>query len=302
MKKLSHIYLIIGLIFSISCQNSVNTIADSKWKVYSISPFIYNFSLDQNPNFNFSENHFSIDTVDFKTFDSLFNKKDFKYILNDTAIIIPFEENVNGQKICCKFDTVKYLIDTLDNKTILFLNDYSIMLVSENKLDISITKRPEIIIPSWDVNVGDFLNQTEILDRLEVTNFTYINQSFTDYSQRLKNNKDVELKSLKFEGDEKRLVFELSNKIDKSEVDSFIDFFKKKYPNMNIKIQYDDNKMPTYLFSQYGYFFHIFSTSVGKDYEKNYHFIITDNYKTIKNIYLNKKKKYRLIENYYLKK
>jgi hypothetical protein len=302
MKKLSHIYLIIGLIFSISCQNSVNTIADSKWKVYSISPFIYNFSLDQNPNFNFSENHFSIDTVDFKTFDSLFNKKDFKYILNDTAIIIPFEENVNGQKICCKFDTVKYLIDTLDNKTILFLNDYSIMLVSENKLDISITKRPEIIIPSWDVNVGDFLNQTEILDSLEVTNFTYINQSFTDYSQRLKNNKDVELKSLKFEGDEKRLVFELSNKIDKSEVDSFIDFFKKKYPNMNIKIQYDDNKMPTYLFSQYGYFFHIFSTSVGKEYEKNYHFIITDNYKTIKNIYLNKKKKYRLIENYYLKK
>jgi hypothetical protein len=302
MKKLSHIYLIIGLIFSISCQNSVDTIADAKWKVYSLSPFIYNFSLDQKPNLNFSENHFSIDTVGFKSFDSLFNKKDFKYILNDTAIIIPFEENVNGQKICCKFDTIKYLIDTLDNKTILFLNDYSIMLVSENKLDISITKRPEIIIPSWDVNVGDFLNQTEILDSLEVTNFTYINQSFTDYSQRLKNNRDVELKSLKFEGDEKRLVFELSNKIYKSEVDSFIDFFKKKYPNMNIKIQYDDNKMPTYLFSQYGYFFHIFSTSVGKDYEKNYHFIITDNYKTIKNIYLNKKKKYRLIENYYLKK
>ena len=54
MKKLSHIYLIIGLIFSISCQNSVDTIADAKWKVYSLSPFIYNFSLDQKPNLNFS--------------------------------------------------------------------------------------------------------------------------------------------------------------------------------------------------------------------------------------------------------
>ena len=302
MKKLSHIYLIIAVMFSISCQNSANTIADSKWKVYSLSPFIYNFSLDQKPNINFSENHFSIDTVGFKSFDSLFNKKDFKYILNDTAIIIPFEENVNGQKICCKYDTIKYLIDTLDNKTILFLNDYSIMLVSEKKLDIEIKKRPEILIPSWDVNLGEFLNQSKILDSLKINNYYYINQSSTNYTQLLKSNLDVELKTLLFEGDDKRLVFEVSNKLYKSEVDSFLEYFKKKYPELKIKIVYDEDKTPTYSFSKYGYHFYIFSSSSGKEYEKNYHISISDNFKTIKNVYANKKKKYRLIESYYISK
>lgn len=302
MKKLSHIYLFIGVMFSISCQNSVDTIADSKWKVYSLSPFIYNLSLDQKPNFNFLDNHFNFDTVDFKSFDSLFNKNGFKYILNDTAIIVPYEENVNGQKVCCKFDTVNYLIDTLDNKTVFFLYEYSTMLVSEKKLDIEIKKRPEIIIPSWDVNLGEFLNQSKILDSLQINNYYYINQSNTTFSQRLKSNLDVELKTLLFEGDDKRLVFEVNNKLYKSEVDSFIEYFEKKYPEMKIKIVYDEDKTPTYFFNKYGYYFYIFSSSSGKEYEKNYHISISDNFKTIKNVYANKKKKYRLIEYYYLSK
>ncbi|MEY2811849.1 MAG: hypothetical protein RI991_844 [Bacteroidota bacterium] len=302
MKKLSQIYLIIGLILGVSCQNSVDTIADSKWKVYSLSPFIYNFSLDQKPNFNFLDNHFNFDTVDFKSFDSLFNKKDFKYFLNDTAIIIPYEENVNGQKVCCKYDTVNYLIDTLDNKTVFFLDEYSTMLVSDKKLDIKIKKRPEIIIPSWDVNLGEFLNQSKILDSLQINNYYYINQSSTTFTQRLRSNLDVELKTLLFEGDDKRLVFEVNNKLSKSEVDSFIEYFEKKYPEMKIKTVYDEDKTPTYFFNKYGYYFYIFSSSAGKEYEKNYHISISDNLKTIKNVYANKKKKYRLIEYYYLSK
>ena len=289
-------YFLFFSLFFISCQNINNKISDSKWKIYDSAPFIYNFSLDQKQNSDYLENHFNNDSITYKSLDSLFNKNGFKYSINDTSIILPFEENVNGQKVCCKYDTSNFLIDTLDSKTILYLYKYGTMFVSEKKLNLEVNKRPQIIIPSWNVELGEFLNEANILDSIKINHYYYINESTTTFTQHLKQNVEVQLKTLKFEGDSKRLVFELNCGMDKFEVDSFIDYFKKKYPNMPIEIKYDEFKKPSYSFNKFGYSFYIYSPSVLVENDKEYNISITDNFKTLKNIYRNKKKKYKLIE------
>ena len=94
------------------------------------------------------------DSLRFVSLESFFTNQDRKPILTDSAIIFFDNYRENGQKICCKKDTLEIFIDSIKGKKYLFvIGEYLSALQSDNNVDTNLRRRKTpALIPLWGCN------------------------------------------------------------------------------------------------------------------------------------------------------
>lgn len=223
---------------------------------------------------------------------------DSSYIkMNDSLIFRKIRYSINDEQMCCEDDTAKYYIEEINKKKYLFLLKYSDIYLYEldEKSNVKIRKRSEISVPSWGVEYGSFLSENAFKDSISYFKDyfgTYIDK--TKYSIYLEN-RDLELNTIRFPSKSERVVSKITKNMSQLEVDDFIKFMKKKYPDITLieenniftkKTENDNRKV--FHFEYDGMDIVIFENYLKDEYSysdwdnKKYTFIYTDVYKLAK--------------------
>ena len=82
------------------------------------------------------------DSLQFEPLESFFTNQDKKPTITDSIIIFFDSYRVNGQKVCCRKDTLEFFIESIRGKKYLFaIGEYISLFQSDNTLDTNFRKR-----------------------------------------------------------------------------------------------------------------------------------------------------------------
>jgi hypothetical protein len=237
------------------------------------------------------------DTSRFIEIEKLISGDSSYIIMNDSLIFRKIRYSINDETICCEDDTTKYYLEEINKKKYLFLLKYSDLHLYEldEKSNIKIRKRTEIIVPTWGLDYGSIIGENAFKDSI-----SYIKDYFGTYTDRTKysiylNNRDLELNTIRFPSKIERVVSKITKNMSQFEVDDFIKFMKKKYPNIvlseqniNLNDEIAKENRKVYRFEYDGMDIVIFENNLKDEYsyndwdKKKYTFVYTDVYKLAK--------------------
>ena len=231
------------------------------------------------------------DSLRFVSLESFFTNQDRKPILTDSAIIFFDNYRENGQKICCKKDTLEIFIDSIKGKKYLFvIGEYLSALQSDNNVDTNLRRRKTpALIPLWGIQlnvpypVAKFKDDNEKLG----AKFVEIDPRNDEVSrQKWNENDSILVETIQFNNSTDRIITALHKDIHENEMDSIIEQLKNKFPTITYEeaIQKDEDGKPLKVIRMN---LHGISISITQSEENLYSFMITDYYETLKLIFNN---------------
>ena len=226
------------------------------------------------------------DSLRFVSLESFFSNQDKKPILTDSAIIFFDNYRVNGQKLCCKKDTLEFFIDSIKGKKYLFvIGEYISVLQSYNKPDSNfrIRKAPGSI-PLWGIQLNVPYPVTKFKGEYEKlgAEFVEIDPRSDEVSrQKWNENDSILVETIQFNNSTDRFITAVHKDMTEKEMDTIIEQLKNKFPTITYEeaIQRGtDGK----LFKAIRMYFQGISISFKQIEENVYSFTITDYYETLK--------------------
>ena len=226
------------------------------------------------------------DSLRFVTLESFFSNKDKKPILTDSTIIFFANYRVNGQKNCCKKDTLEFFIDSIKGKKYLFvIGEYISVLQSESNADtnLRIRKIPDSI-SLWGIQlnipypIAKFKGEYEKLG----AKFVEIDPRNDEISrQKWNENDSILVETIQFNNSSDKIITAVQKEMTENEMNSIIAQLKNKFPTIRYEeaIQRDNDGKP---FKVIRMSFQGFSISFKQNGENEYSFMITDYYGTLK--------------------
>lgn len=226
------------------------------------------------------------DSLRFVSLESYFTNQDKKPTINDSNIIFFDNYWINGQKNCCRKDTLEYFIDSIKGKKYLFLvGEYLSALQSDNNVDsnLRIRKIPgsvslDSILLNTPYPVDKFKDEYEKLGAKHVE----IDPRNDEVSrQRWKDNDSILVETIQFNNSTDRIITAIQKDMNENEMNSTIEQLKNKYPTIKLEeaIQRDSDGKPLKAIRMN---FNGISISFNQDEENKYSFRLTDYYETLK--------------------
>ena len=231
------------------------------------------------------------DTLRFVSLESFFSNQDKKPILTDSTIIFFDNYRVNGQKNCCKKDTLEFFIDSIKGKKYLFvIGEYISALQSDNNLDsnLRIRKTPDSI-SLWGIQlnasypVAKFKGEYEKLG----AKFVEIDPRNDEISrQKWNENDSILVETIQFNNSSDKIITAVQKEMTENEMNSLIEQLKNKFPTIKYEEanQRDNDGKPLKVIRMS---FQGISISFKQNEENEYSFMITDYYETLKLIITN---------------
>ena len=226
------------------------------------------------------------DTLRFVSLESFFSNQDKKPILTDSTIIFFDNYSVNGQKNCCKKDTLEFFIDSIKGKKYLFvIGEYLSALQSESNADtnLRIRKTPDSI-SLWGIQlnapypIAKFKGEYEKLG----ARFVEIDPRNDEISrQKWNENDSILVETIQFNNSTDKIITAVQKGVTENEMDSIIEQLKNKFPTIKYEeaIQRDNGGN---LFKIIRMSFQGISVSFKQNGKNEYSFMITDYYETLK--------------------
>jgi len=226
------------------------------------------------------------DSLRFEPLDIFFTNQNKPPIITDSNIIFYDNYRVNGEKLCCKQDTLEVYTDSIRGKKYLFaIGEYITVFQSNNNSDTNLrTRKNPVSIPLWDIKLntpyppGRFKNEYEKLGAKHVK----LNERFDEVNkQKWNDNDSISVETIQFNNSADRMITALSKDMNETEVNSLIDHVKNKFPNLTYKevIKKNSEGKPFKIIRMY---FQGVFISFTQGNATDYTFMITDYYETIK--------------------
>jgi hypothetical protein len=222
--------------------------------------------------------------------ESFFSNKDKKPILTDSTIIFFDNYWENGQKSCCKKDTLQVFTDTIKGKKYLFvIGEYLSLLQSDNNIDTKLRRRkPPGSIPLWGIQLNVPYPIEKFKDEYEKLGAKYVEidpRNDEVSRQKWKENDSILVETIQFNNSTDRIITAVQKDMTEKEMDSIIEQLKNNFPTITYEeaIQKDDDGKPIKVIRMN---FQGMSISFKQNRENIYSFSITDYYETL-NLILN---------------
>ena len=177
------------------------------------------------------------DTFRFVSLESFFSNQDKKPILTDSTIIFFDNYRVNGQKFCCKKDTLEFFIESIKGKKYMFvIGEYISVLQSHKNPDtnVRIRKTPDSI-SLWGIQlnapypIAKFKGEYEKLG----TKFVEIDPRSDEVSrQKWNENDSILVETIQFNNSTDRFITAVHKDMSEKEMDSKIEELKNKFPTI----------------------------------------------------------------------
>jgi len=226
------------------------------------------------------------DSLRFVSLESFFSNQDKKPILTDSIIIFFDNYRENGQKICCKKDTLEIFIDSIKGKKYLFvIGEYITVLQSNNNVDTNLRSRktPDLI-PLWGIQLNVPYPAAKFKDEYEKLGAKYVEiDPRNDEVSRQKwgENDSILVETIQFNNSTDRIITAVQKDMNEKEMSSLIDQLKNKFPTIKYEeaIQKNDDGKPIKVIRLN---FQGISISFKQTEGNIYSFTITDYYETSK--------------------
>ncbi len=226
------------------------------------------------------------DSLRFESLEVFFTNQDKAPIITDSTIIFFDSYRANGQKVCCKKDTLELFIDSISGKKYLFaIGKYISVFQSDNNTYPNLRKRKTPgSIPLWGIQlnvpyaVAKFKGVYEKLG----AKFVEIDPRNDEISrQKWNENVSILVETIQFNNSTDRIITTVHKDMDENEMNSIIEQLKNKFPTITYEeaIQRDNDGKP---FKVIRMFFQGISISFKQNGENEYSFMITDHYETLK--------------------
>jgi hypothetical protein len=230
------------------------------------------------------------DSLRFVSLESFFSNKDKKPILTDSTIIFFDNYWENGQKSCCKKDTLQVFTDTIKGKKYLFvIGEYLSLLQSDNNIDTKLRRRnPPGSIPLWGIQLNVPYPIEKFKDEYEKLGAKYVEidpRNDEVSRQKWKENDSILVETIQFNNSTDRIITAVQKDMTEKEMDSIIEQLKNNFPTITYEeaLQKDDDGKPIKVIRMN---FHGMSISFKQNGKNVYSFSITDYYETL-NLILN---------------
>ena len=226
------------------------------------------------------------DSLRFVSLESFFSNQDKKPILSDSTIIFFDNYRVNGQKLCCKKDTLELFIDSIKGKKYLFvIGEYISVLQSHNNPDTNLRVRKNLgSIPLWGIQLNVPYPVTKFKGQYEKlgAKFVEIDPRSDEVSrQKWNENDSILVETIQFNNSTDRYITSVHKDMNENEMNSIIEQLKNKFPTITYEeaIQKSSDGKPLKVIRMY---FQGISISFNQNEENVYSFMITDYYETLK--------------------
>ena len=230
------------------------------------------------------------DSLQFAPLDRFFVNQGRQPIINDSAIIFDNTYRVNGEKICCKKDTLEVYTDSINGKKYLFaIGEYIALFQSDSSVFTRLRPRKATAPQLWGIKLNTpyppekFKNEYEKLGARLVK----LDERFDEVNkQKWRENDSIAVETIEFNSSEDRVITSVIKDISEAEANFLIDDIKNKFPNLTYKeaMQKDSDGR---LLKVIRILFQGVSMSFTQTSTNEYSFIMTDYYETLKLIIAN---------------
>ena len=226
------------------------------------------------------------DSLRFVSLESFFTNQDKKPILTDSTIIFFDNYRVNGQKFCCKKDTLEIFIDSIKGKKYLFvIGEYMSVLQSDNNVDTILRRRktPDLI-PLWGIQLNVPYPVARFKDEYEKLGAKYVEidpRNDEVSRQKWNENDSILVETIQFNNSTDRIITAVQKDMDENGMSTIIDQLKNKFPTITYEeaIQKGEDGKPIKAIRMN---FQGISISFKQTEGNIYSFTITDYYETSK--------------------
>jgi hypothetical protein len=225
------------------------------------------------------------DSLRFEPLESFFTNQDKKPTITDSTIIFFDSYRANGQKVCCRQDTLEFFIDSIRGKKYLFaIGEYISVFQSDNNPDTNFRKRKTPgSIPLWGIQLNIPYPVAKFKDGYEKlgTRFVEIDPRSDEVStQKWNENNSILVETIQFNNSTERIITAVHKDITEKEMDSIIKQLKNKFPTITYEeaIQKDGDGN---LFKVIRMYCQGISIYFKQNEENVYSFMMTDYYETL---------------------
>jgi len=177
------------------------------------------------------------DSLRFVSLESFFSNQDKKPILTDSIIIFFDNYRENGQKICCKKDTLEIFIDSIKGKKYLFvIGEYITVLQSNNNVDTNLRRRKTpALIPLWGIQLNVPYPAAKFKDEYEKLGAKYVEidpRNDEVSRQKWSENDSILVETIQFNNSTDRIITTVQKDVSENEMNEIIEQLKNKYPGI----------------------------------------------------------------------
>jgi hypothetical protein len=235
------------------------------------------------------------DSLQFAPLNSFFINRGRLPVINDSIIIFDDTYSLNGEKVCCKKDTLEVFTESINGKKYLFaIGEYITLFQSDTSVFTRLIPRKTTAPQLWGIKLNTpyppekFKNEYEKLGAKLVK----LDERFDEVNkQKWRENDSIAVETIEFNDSEDRMITSVIKDMNEAEVNFLIYDVKNKFPNLKYKeaMQKDsDGKLLTVI----RILFDGVSMSFTQTSATEYSFMMTDYYETLKLIVANAKTGY----------
>ena len=234
-------------------------------------------------------------SLQFAPLDSFFVNQGRLPVINDSAIIFENTYRANGEKVCCKKDTLDVYTDSINGKKYLFaIGEYIALFQSDSSVFTRLRPRKTRAPQLWGIKLNTPYPPEKIKNEYEKlgARLVKLDERFDEvYKQKWRENDSIAVETIQFNNSNDRLITALSKDISEVEVNFLIADIKNKVPNLTYKeaMQKDsDGKLLKVIRILFQGVFMSFTQISATEYT----FMMTDYYETLKLIIQNAEEGY----------
>jgi hypothetical protein len=184
------------------------------------------------------------DSIEFAPLEILFTNQNKAPIIKDSMIIYFESYKVNGQKLCCKEDTLEVFTDTINGKKYLFaIGEYIAVFVSDTNSYIKLLPRKDPPVTLWGIQLNVSYPAEKFKEEYEKlgAKFVKIDPRIDEvYKRKWNDNDSILVESIQFRNSNDRVITQVYKDINKYEADSIVNYFKVNFPH----VKYEEASKP----------------------------------------------------------
>ena len=230
------------------------------------------------------------DSLQFAPLNSFFVNQGRPPVINDSTIIFDDTYRVNGEKVCCKKDTLELYTESINGKKYLFaIGEYITLFQSDSSAFTRVRPRRTTAPQLWGIKLNTpyppekFKNEYEKLGARLVK----LDERFDEVNkQKWRENDSIAVETIEFDNSEDRVITSVIKDMSEAEANFLVDDIKNKFPNLTYKeaMQKDSDGKPLKVIR---ILFQGVSMSFTQTSTNEYSFMMTDYYETLKLIIAN---------------
>jgi hypothetical protein len=160
------------------------------------------------------------DSFEFAPLDVFFTNQNKAPVISDSTIVFYDNYRANGQKLCCKEDTLLLFSDTIESKKYFFaIGEYVSVFVSDTNLANNLRPRKVQPVSLWGIPLNEPLPPEKFLEEHEKLGAEFVKldpRIDQVYRQKWNDNDSILVETIQFRNSDHRIITQVYKDMNKS--------------------------------------------------------------------------------------